>query len=81
VRSATLSPKEYRDFAAQCLRWAARAKSEEHKSAMLNMAHHWMQTAQKMEGPAGSVEELQQKPPVLTRRGHQATFGKGARRP
>ena len=55
VRSALTSPKEYRDFAAQCLRWAARAKSEEHRSVMLNMAHHWMQTAQKLErapGPA-----------------------------
>src|SRR5262245_58170597 len=28
MRSAFLSSKEYRDFAAQCLRWAARAKRE-----------------------------------------------------
>ena len=49
VRSAFLSPKEYRDFAAQCLRWAARAKREEHKNMMLQMAHRWMQTAQKLE--------------------------------
>jgi hypothetical protein len=48
MRSA-LTPKEYRDFAAQCLRWAARAKSEEHKGMMLQMADHWMQTAQEME--------------------------------
>jgi hypothetical protein len=27
--SAFLSPQEYRDFAAQCLRWAARAKQRE----------------------------------------------------
>jgi hypothetical protein len=44
-----LSPKEYRDFAAQCLRWAARAKREEHKNMMLQMADHWMQTAQTLE--------------------------------
>jgi len=31
------------------LRWAARAKREEHKNIMLQMAYHWMQTAQKME--------------------------------
>src|SRR5215471_21168210 len=49
MRSAFLSSKEYRDFAAQCLRWAARAKREEHKNMMLQMADHWMQTAQTME--------------------------------
>jgi hypothetical protein len=49
MRSAFLSPKEYRDFAAQCLRWAARAKREEHKNMMLQMADHWMQTAQTLE--------------------------------
>ena len=49
MRSAFLSPKEYRDFAAQCLRWAVRAKREEHKNMMLQMADHWMQTAQKLE--------------------------------
>jgi len=47
MRSAFLSPKEYRDFAAQCLRWAARAKREEHKNMMLQMADHWMQTARR----------------------------------
>jgi hypothetical protein len=49
MRSALLSPKEYRDFAAQCLRWAARAKREEHKNIMLQMADHWMHTAQEVE--------------------------------
>src|SRR5215471_11856307 len=41
--------QEYRHFAAQCLRWAFRAKREEHKNMMLQMADHWMQTAQKLE--------------------------------
>src|SRR6516164_6517686 len=49
MRSTFLSAKEYRDFAAQCLRWASRAKREEHKNMMLQMADHWMQTAQTME--------------------------------
>ena len=49
MRSAPMSPKEYREFAAQCSRWAARAKSNEHKSFMLKLAHHWMQTAEKLE--------------------------------
>ena len=49
MRSALLSPKEYRDFATQCFRWAARAKREEHRNMMLQMADHWMQTAQTLE--------------------------------
>jgi hypothetical protein len=52
VRSVPMSPKEYREFAAQCLRWAVRAKSDEHKSIMLKMAHHWTQTAEKLERAA-----------------------------
>jgi hypothetical protein len=49
MRSAPMSPRQYRDFAEQCLRWAAHARHEEHKSMMLQMADHWMQTAQELE--------------------------------
>ena len=49
MRSVPMSPKEYREFAAQCLRWAVRTRSDEHKSAMLKMAHHWTQTAERLE--------------------------------
>ena len=49
MRSALMSPKQYRDFAAQCVRWAAHAKHEEHKSIMLQMADHWMHTAEELE--------------------------------
>jgi hypothetical protein len=49
MRSALMSPKQYRDFAEQCLRWAAHTKHEEHKSMMLQMADHWMRTAQELE--------------------------------
>jgi len=49
MRSALLSPKQYRDFAAQCMRWAAHAKHEEHRRIMLQMADHWIQTAQELE--------------------------------
>ena len=52
MRSAPMSPREYREFAAQCLRWAGRTKSGEHKSAMLKMAHYWTQTAEKLERAA-----------------------------
>jgi hypothetical protein len=44
-----MSPRQYRDFAAQCRRWAANARHEEHKSMMLRMADHWIQTAQELE--------------------------------
>jgi hypothetical protein len=54
MRPALGSPKEYRDFAAKCLRWAARAKREDHKNMMLKMANHWMQTAHEMES-AGTM--------------------------
>jgi hypothetical protein len=47
-----MSPKEYREFAAQCLRWAVRTRSDEHKSAMLRMAHHWTQAAERLERAA-----------------------------
>ena len=49
MRSARISPDEYRAFAAQCSRWAARAKREGHRTRMLQMANHWMQTAQELE--------------------------------
>ena len=49
MRSAPMSPKEYREFAAQCLRWAARTKNDEHKSVMLKMAHHWTHRAETLE--------------------------------
>jgi len=62
MRSAFLSPKEYRTFAAQCLRWAARAKREEHKNLMLQMAYHWMQTAQKLERAVPSGARLASTP-------------------
>jgi hypothetical protein len=49
MRSVLLSPKQYRDFASQCLRWAGHAKREEHKNMMLQMADHWNQKAQELE--------------------------------
>jgi hypothetical protein len=73
MRSALLSPKEYRDFARQCLRWAAQTKSEEHKNMMLQMADHWMQTAQELER-AGTGARLTSMPLP------QTTFGEGQSR-
>ena len=49
MRPALVSAQQYRAFAAQCSRWAARAKGEAHKNMMLQMADHWIQTAQELE--------------------------------
>ena len=67
MRSALMSPKQYRDFAAQCLRWAAHTKHEEHKSMMLQMADHWMRTAQELE-LAGTVRSAPRLDITATRR-------------
>ena len=63
MRSALVSPKQYRDFAAQCLRWAARAKHEEHKNMMLQMANHWMQRAHELERTGTSFRREPSMPP------------------
>jgi hypothetical protein len=63
MRSALVSPKQYRDFAAQCLRWAARAKREEHKNMMLQMADHWMQRAHQLERTGTSSRQEPSMPP------------------
>ena len=78
MRRALGSPKEYRDFAAKCFRWAARARSQEHKNMMLQMASHWLQTAEEMEhsGTAGRpLAELQLQNDV----GQRATPGNDER--
>jgi len=49
MHSVLVSPQQYRDFAEQCLRWAASAKREEHKNTMLQMAKHWIQRADELE--------------------------------
>ena len=56
MRSALGSPAEYRDFARQCLRWAAKTTREDHKNMMLQMANHWLQVAQAIEGRADHSE-------------------------
>jgi hypothetical protein len=45
----SISAKECRLVAAQCLRWATRAKNEEHKKIMVERAHHWMDAAEALE--------------------------------
>ena len=39
------SPKDYRDFAFDCIRWAHEAKSPTHQQFMLDQARNWMRIA------------------------------------
>ena len=50
---------EYHKLARDCLRWAARARTEEQRKRLLNLAHDWTQAASGLEGaspaePGGS---------------------------
>ena len=69
-------------FFRTMLALAARAKREEHKNMMLQMADHWMQTAQKLERadtyrcvPSGGGARAWRR-----RRPRKATLGKSRRR-
>jgi hypothetical protein len=75
MRSAFLSRKEYRDFA----RWAARAKREEHKNIMLQMADHWMQT-RKNWSASTPIDAFHRGRTWRRRRPRKTTLGKGRRR-
>jgi hypothetical protein len=52
------SPKEYREFAQDCLRWAAETKSETHRLILLEMAKTWMQAALEVECSLGRTDDL-----------------------
>jgi hypothetical protein len=42
--------KEYREFAAECLRWATEVDSEEDRKSFLDMARDWTLAAMRVEG-------------------------------
>jgi hypothetical protein len=44
------SPKEFREFAEECLRRADETKSERHRQALLNMVKTLTQAALRLEG-------------------------------
>ena len=39
---------EYRDYAKECMQWAAQAKTEDQREAFTQMAQHWMLAALRM---------------------------------
>jgi hypothetical protein len=56
------SPKEYREFAQDCLRWAAETKSERHRQILLEMAKTWMQAALEVERSLELPDDLYREP-------------------
>ena len=45
---ATVS--EYKQYAQECLRWAAEAKTEEDRQALLDLARDWTLAAMRLKG-------------------------------
>ena len=49
------SPKDFREFAQECLRWAGETKSDRHRQVLLEMARTWIQAALELEGSVTGV--------------------------
>ncbi len=49
-RGSALSPSEYREYAAECLRLAQRAANEDDRARLLGMAQAWRVLADKAQG-------------------------------
>jgi hypothetical protein len=48
------TPDECRQYADECVRWAARAKTQDERQAFLDMASAWTQAALRFAGGAAS---------------------------
>ena len=51
------SPKEFREFAQECLRWADETKSERHRQVLRDMAATWMQAALQLERSLALIDD------------------------
>ena len=54
---------EYHKYARDCLRWAARARTEEQRKQFLSLARDWTQAALGIEG-APAIEPDKRSPPA-----------------
>jgi hypothetical protein len=70
-----ISAKECRLVAAQCMRWATRARNAEHKKVMLDRAHHWMHAAEELEQGARPSMSFGKSRLHRRVRGHAAMLG------
>ena len=51
------SPKEFREFAQECLRWGRRDQSERHRQVLRDMAATWMQAALQLERSLALIDD------------------------
>jgi hypothetical protein len=49
---------EYREYAKECVRWAARAKTEDERNAFLDMARAWTLAAMRLNGELVTEAEV-----------------------
>jgi len=47
---ATTTVDEYHSYARDCLRWAAKARTEEQREQLLSLAKDWTQAAEALDG-------------------------------
>jgi hypothetical protein len=50
-------PREFREFAQECLRWADETKSEQHRQVLLDMATTWTQAALQLERSLALIDD------------------------
>jgi hypothetical protein len=62
---ATVS--EFKRYAVECKRWAAEAKTEEDRKALLELAHDWTLAAVRLEGTMSAADNETE--PLLKRTG------------
>lgn len=56
------SPKDFRAFALQCLRWAEETRDERHRQVLRDLAQQWMRAAAELEKSIAPVDEC---PPLV----------------
>src|SRR5262245_62114827 len=64
---ATASPKDFRDFGLECIRWAEAARDERHRQVLVDLARQWMKAAVQMER---SFALLDDESPVMAEKKH-----------
>ena len=66
--SAMATVSEYKQFAKECLRWAAEATTEEDRKAFLDLARDWTLAAVRLEEGAMLAADKENVPVVLRNR-------------
>jgi hypothetical protein len=51
------SPKEFREFAQECSRWADETQSERHRQVLRELAATWMQAALQLERSLALIDD------------------------